>query len=198
MLIHPFDDGNGRVARLLTNYVLLRVGYPPIIVKSADKTAYLTALRMADAGELPAFSAYLAVQAAWSLDLAIRAAQGQSIEEQSDVEKEVAIFIRDQQGHQDRVKRRSPEVLRELFDLGWRSLFEKFESKISTLYPLFLDHSLAASSAAPGGNSDWRMVFEHRLNQPGAMPFQVAVRLSRISRAGAGAVQPSIRSDIVL
>jgi fido (protein-threonine AMPylation protein) len=59
VLIHPFDDGNGRVARLLLNYVLLRAGFTPLIVKSADKTRYLTALRKADAGDLPALTAYL-------------------------------------------------------------------------------------------------------------------------------------------
>jgi Fic family protein len=39
--IHPFDDGNGRVSRLLMNYVLFRYGFPPVIIKSADKTNYL-------------------------------------------------------------------------------------------------------------------------------------------------------------
>jgi len=36
--IHPFDDGNGRVARLIMNYILLKNSFPPIIIKSNDKS----------------------------------------------------------------------------------------------------------------------------------------------------------------
>jgi Fic family protein len=42
--IHPFDDSNGRTSRLMMNYVLLKYGYPPVIIKSSDKKEYLNAL----------------------------------------------------------------------------------------------------------------------------------------------------------
>jgi Fic family protein len=49
--VHPFDDGNGRMARLVTNLVLARAGYPPIIVKaSAHRQPYLEALADSDRG----------------------------------------------------------------------------------------------------------------------------------------------------
>lgn len=49
--IHPFHDGNGRVARLVANLVLIRNGMPPLIVSAAsDRGAYLDALASSDEG----------------------------------------------------------------------------------------------------------------------------------------------------
>ncbi|WP_217712085.1 Fic family protein [Kitasatospora sp. NA04385] len=49
--IHPFLDGNGRTGRLVMNLVLVRLGYPPIIILKRQREAYLAALRRADAGD---------------------------------------------------------------------------------------------------------------------------------------------------
>ena len=48
--IHPFLDGNGRAGRLLTNLVLVRLGYPPAIIQKRERSRYLEALQRADAG----------------------------------------------------------------------------------------------------------------------------------------------------
>ena len=45
--IHPFVDGNGRTARLLLNFELMRYGYPPIIIKNEDRAKYYDVLDIA-------------------------------------------------------------------------------------------------------------------------------------------------------
>lgn len=51
--IHPFNDGNGRTARLLMNLLLLRDGYPPVSVRPEERMAYIDALAADQAGEGP-------------------------------------------------------------------------------------------------------------------------------------------------
>lgn len=90
--IHPFDDDNGRISRLLVNYVLLKNNLPPIVIKSDDKKNYLDALNKADSGNVNAFVEYIAEQLIWSLDISIKAANGENIDEMGDWGKRSALL----------------------------------------------------------------------------------------------------------
>jgi len=57
--IHPFDDGNGRGARILMNLILMKEGFVPAIIRNDDRSEYIEALVQADKGELTQFVTFV-------------------------------------------------------------------------------------------------------------------------------------------
>ena len=53
--IHPFEDGNGRVARSLLTWHLARKGFLPVVITRDVRSEYIEALERADAGEISPF-----------------------------------------------------------------------------------------------------------------------------------------------
>ena len=50
--IHPFQDGNGRVARALATLIFLRAGLFPLVIRDSDRKEYISSLEEADGGDL--------------------------------------------------------------------------------------------------------------------------------------------------
>ncbi len=92
--IHPFDDGNGRMARLLMNMILIKHGYTVAIVPRDERSRYIEMLEQADQSEdLGEFIAFLAGCCRYALNLHLKAARGESIEDVEDIDMEIALFL---------------------------------------------------------------------------------------------------------
>ncbi|XP_055924686.1 protein adenylyltransferase Fic-like [Argiope bruennichi] len=71
--IHPFVDGNGRTARLLMNLILMKAGYPPVIIRKQDRSMYYNTLQMANEGDVRPFIRFIAHCTECTLDVFLNA-----------------------------------------------------------------------------------------------------------------------------
>lgn len=77
--IHPFGDGNGRMARILMNMILMMCGYAPAIVRQEQRIAYYNALNLSDMQYLEPLATFIGEACIASLELSLRAAKGEDI-----------------------------------------------------------------------------------------------------------------------
>jgi Fic family protein len=148
--IHPFDDGNGRMSRLLMNLILLRHGYPMTVIQAADRNRYLAALAEADAGEPEPFLRFIIENVEASLRLMIRAARGESIDEPSDLDKKLALLKKQVLTREDKINITwSKELQTDLYNNILKFWLNDLATELERYDELFLDNEVSTSYSKP-------------------------------------------------
>lgn len=74
--IHPYQDGNGRIARFLMNAMLSSGGYPWTVIRVEDRTPYLRTLESASIeSDIKPFAKFIAERVDWSIGQAEQSVQ---------------------------------------------------------------------------------------------------------------------------
>lgn len=134
--IHPFDDGNGRLARILSNFILLKHHYPVLVIKNKEKIQYYAALNIADNGIYEDLVKLFAENISLSFNIIQKAINGENINEPDDLDKEIELFTKEM--HLQNVKTVDFEKDRDfLIDIYIKGFLEYLLPKLNKIGELF-------------------------------------------------------------
>jgi len=153
LTIHPFYDGNGRTARILTNLILISFGYPPIIIKKEEKQPYYRYLADVQGygGEPNLYYEFMCKLLIHSQELVVKAIEGESIEEPDDLDKGIELLKRTLAISSDEIEK-SPEVINKLWTSSLNYLYEGFLSLHNKFKVLFENSTLNISAYLNNGD----------------------------------------------
>ena len=157
VLIHPFDDGNGRMARLLMNLILIKHGFPPAIIKTEDKANYFSALRQADGGQFDVFAEYVASCVCASLQVMLAGARGESIDEPDEQERQIRMLERLLESKAGKVTTiRSMASLTDVYDECFSPLALRIHAAAIKFSKLYVDLQEAVHvDSSSTASADW-------------------------------------------
>ncbi len=135
--IHPFDDGNGRLSRILMNLILMRNGFPPVVIKMEDRQNYYSLLSQADTGNYFPFIEFISDYLTTSLNLYLKAIKGGDIDEPEDIDKEIALFKLEIQSKIEERPRSSDQIIEKIIIDILDPLFQKIVQKVYQFKDLF-------------------------------------------------------------
>jgi len=138
--IHPFDDGNGRMARILMNLVLMRNGFPVIVIKANNKDEYYSLLSQADVGDLMPFIEYINDKVERSVTLYLKAVDGGDINDDDDIDKELALFKLELKGYTTITEKKSDDGIKRVLKEDLLPLINKVFKKASIFDEFFFNN----------------------------------------------------------
>lgn len=139
VLIHPFDDGNGRLSQILMNLILMQCGFPPILIKVEHRAEYINALNKARNEGTEIFAEFLAERLVASLELYLKAAKGENIEDPDYLDKRVAVLSAKIAGKASGKLRRTNEEVLEALRNSVIPLFNNIAVVLTKIDRFFLD-----------------------------------------------------------
>ena len=161
--IHPFDDGNGRMGRLLMNLGLMRKGFPPIIIRTEAqfRDAYYNALSLADAGEYEPLTLFIGESLLKVQEAYLKGAKGENIDEPDDLDKELALFKKELEGREDIKVARSSKLVESFLAQDYTNLILNIQNVFLKFEGIFNEFKMLAKSARGGivFSEDWNKLW---------------------------------------
>lgn len=154
--IHPFYDGNGRTARILTNLLLIAFGYPPFWIKTNEKGIYNQYLGdiQGYGGNPDLFFEFIASTILRAQQLTLDAITGKDISSPDDFDKEIELLKILQNPPKEKIKK-SKEVVQTVLKQFYLPLLQELNTHLAKLDVLFEGQLLTLFEGTNGTNKIW-------------------------------------------